>query len=109
MSTLTGAGCETSNARAAIKPARENFAHVCLWCGRRHCKSARCIALHARSRWMICDACAGLDVERCGCTHGVVEASSERQRPCESPERLLPADPDDPPYLTRVIRRVRVA
>jgi len=55
------------------KPLRWNFARVCLWCGVRECESPRCIALHARSRWAVCDRCDGDEAGDCGCVHGVIE------------------------------------
>jgi hypothetical protein len=63
------------------KPDRLNFAGVCLWCGMRDCASARCIKLHARSRWMVCDECQGYAAGDCLCVHGVIEATPIRAAP----------------------------
>jgi hypothetical protein len=59
------------------KPDRLNLARVCLWCGVRDCDSARCIELHARSRWMVCDECDGYSSGGCFCVQGVVEAAPD--------------------------------
>lgn len=61
----------------ASKPPRLNLAGVCLYCGERDCESAKCMAWHARSRWMVCPDCDGQEwselYEPCGCIFGVVE------------------------------------
>jgi hypothetical protein len=69
--------CAATKRTSARKPDRENFAGVCLWCGTRSCKSRRCIELHARSQWMVCDECSGFGAGECFCFHGVVEAAAE--------------------------------
>ena len=60
-------------APVAEKPMRLNFARVCLWCGVRDCESPRCVGLHERSRWAICDECDGYEAGDCTCVHGVIE------------------------------------
>jgi hypothetical protein len=62
---------------AAIKPPRLNFARICQYCDERDCGSPECVALHERSRWMVCPECGGLgwrDMEVCWCMFGVIEA-----------------------------------
>lgn len=73
-------GIETGQLLAVMakKPGRLNFAGVCLWCGERGCQQARCVELHARSEWMLCDECAGFSEAGCMCVHGVVEATPIR-------------------------------
>jgi hypothetical protein len=56
------------------KPPRLNFADACMWCGERGCQSPRCIGLHARSRWVVCDECGGESFCSCTCVFGVIEA-----------------------------------
>jgi hypothetical protein len=67
----------------AKKPGRLNFAGVCLWCEEAHCERSRCIELHARSEWMICDECGGFSLCGCSCVHGVIEATPVRLPPPE--------------------------
>jgi hypothetical protein len=67
-----------------VKPLRLNFAGYCLWCGERWCSSARCVASHAVSVWMVCPDCDGrmdgVDGITCHCYAGVIEAA----RPCQT-------------------------
>jgi hypothetical protein len=63
------------DSRVPRKPPRLNFAGVCMWCGEPGCRSRRCMRLHARSRWMVCDDCGGESFCLCTCVFGVVEAS----------------------------------
>lgn len=63
-----------TNLGAARKPPRLNFAGACMWCGERDCRSPRCINLHVRSRWVVCDECGGESFCLCTCVFGVMEA-----------------------------------
>jgi hypothetical protein len=58
-----------------FKPARLNFAQVCLCCGKRWCESPACIALHDRTSWGPCERCDGFGtlVSCPDCCNGVVE------------------------------------
>lgn len=40
-------------------PARLNAAGWCMYCTQRECSSARCIQMHAASRWAVCPECDG--------------------------------------------------
>ena len=64
-------------APVAQEPTRLNYAGVCLWCGDRDCESPRCVELHERSRWGICDLCNGYEEAGCSCAHGVMELAPE--------------------------------
>lgn len=76
--TLSVVAAEVDVALVALKPLRLNFALVCIWCGERGCESERCITLHARSRWVVCEECHGYGfAPDCDCTFGVVETVSE--------------------------------
>jgi hypothetical protein len=44
---------------AVFRPARLNFAGVCLWCGVRWWQSPRCITKLAASVWVVCPRCGG--------------------------------------------------
>ena len=46
-------------AERPAKPPRLTFAGVCIYCGVQGCRSTRCVAVHARSRWGVCDECDG--------------------------------------------------
>jgi hypothetical protein len=74
----------------ATKPPRLNFARICLYCDERDCEEPRCIALYARSRWMVCPDCGGLGwadtTVPCLCVFGVIEAS-----PAETTREPAPA------------------
>jgi hypothetical protein len=62
----------------ATKPPRLNFARICLYCEERECKAPECVALYARSRWVVCPDCGGLGwvdmTVPCLCVFGVIEA-----------------------------------
>jgi hypothetical protein len=65
---------------AVFRPLRLNFAQVCIWCERRWCDSAECVAKHEQSLWGVCDVCEGTmelpdTMESCRCVFGVVEAT----------------------------------
>src|SRR5678816_3648279 len=67
---------------AVFRPLRLNFAQVCIWCGRRWCDAAECVAKHEQSLWGVCDMCEGTmelpeTMESCRCVFGVVEATPE--------------------------------
>ncbi len=70
-----------------LRPARLNAAGRCLHCFGVGCDSARCIDVHARSIWEVCDRCGGTEyvnghrdpataAGRCDCIGGLVEASA---------------------------------
>src|SRR4051812_16547217 len=44
---------------ASFRPARLNFAQVCLWCGVRWCESTVCVEMWAEALWGPCDTCDG--------------------------------------------------
>jgi len=64
---------------AVLKPVRLNFAGVCIYCGVRDCVSARCVAAHELSRWVVCGNCNGSSFQfgspddPCFCCFGLVE------------------------------------
>ena len=78
----------SSAAVCASKPARLNNAGVCLFCMTRWCDSARCVALHAESYWIVCEACDGFNAECDMCVGGVVEACAEAR--ASQATRVLP-------------------
>jgi hypothetical protein len=71
----------TASTAVELKPLRLNFAQTCIWCSQRWCESPRCVALHAASRWTICDLCngtgnpVGAEWESCPCAGGLMEAN----------------------------------
>lgn len=82
----------------ALRPLRLNFAQVCIWCATRWCESPRCIAMHERSAWIVCDQCDGFgskadSLSACLCTHGLVEAT--RAGVEDEADRVLPLRPAD--------------
>lgn len=66
------------------RPNRLNFAGWCIYCGGRDCREARCIAMHDRSVWAVCDRCEGSEyvdwestcMDRCTCTGGLREVTA---------------------------------
>ena len=60
-----------------FRPARLNYAQVCIWCGQRWCQSLTCVAEHDASWWSVCQRCEGLTGGGCDdCIHGVVPETS---------------------------------
>ncbi|TDE13047.1 hypothetical protein [Jiangella asiatica] len=84
----------------ALRPLRFNFAQVCIWCETRWCELPRCIAMHERSLWAVCDQCDGFGslgddgMTACMCTHGLIEATPASAAKADG--RALPVRP---PYL----------
>lgn len=82
---------------AALRPLRFNFAQVCIWCETRWCESPRCVAMHERSLWTVCDQCDGFGslgddgMTACLCTHGLIEATAAGA--AEANDRVLPLRP----------------
>ncbi len=73
-------------ATESLRPSRLNAAGWCVHCLGRYCESARCIDVHARSVWEVCDRCGGTEyvnghvdpataAGRCDCIGGLVEAT----------------------------------
>lgn len=65
---------------AIFRPLRLNFAQICIWCERRWCESAGCVARHDASWWAVCDCCEGSLVvpgtlRQCSCLYGVHEVT----------------------------------
>ncbi len=66
------------------RPNRLNYAGWCIYCDERNCRNPRCIGVHARSVWAVCDLCDGSEyvdwestcMERCTCTGGLREVTS---------------------------------
>lgn len=81
----------TASESALVKPLRLNFAGWCLYCDEQGCTKSRCIELHARSRWLVCNACGGNgfnpddDITKCSrCAHGLMETF-----PADTPDVLI--------------------
>ena len=86
---------------AVYKPARLNFAQVCLCCGARWCEAPACIALHDRSLWGPCVDCDGFGtlVSCRNCCNGVVEVTVEGA--AQLAMRVLPAHVDAVDWFVR--------
>lgn len=66
------------------KPPRRTFAGYCIYCDQRGCTSSRCIDLHDRSHWDVCDRCDGRtyieDKGTCFCAWGLIEGTRPPNR-----------------------------
>lgn len=70
-----------------LRPSRLNVTGWCLYCLTQNCTAARCIDIHARTVWGVCDKCGGSQyvgghvdpetaTQRCDCFGGVIEVDS---------------------------------
>jgi len=94
---------------AVLRPARYNYAQVCIACDTRWCTSAECLAWFEASVWQVCHRCDGftfVGLNPCGCFHGLEEASPESA--AEASRRVLPIRPsfyDEDAEPVRVLPR----